>query len=123
MRDGPGAVTMNRMLALFAGVSALATSSIVSAAATITFGSTVAVPGSNDFQSSLGSLGLSRIASTGADIVLDSDSLITFYFLGSESGFSDTFQTTNGAPNISSTENSSFESHFGSPVLIGSDTF
>jgi hypothetical protein len=114
---------MNRIFALFLGASALATSSIASATATITFGSTVAVPTINDFQSSLSSLGLSRIASNGADIVLDSNSLITFYFLGSESAFRDTFQTTNGVPNLTTTENSTIESHFGSPILIGSDTF
>jgi PEP-CTERM motif-containing protein len=114
---------MNRILAAFAGLTGLAVSSVANASATINFSSTVAVPATNDFQSSLSSLGLSRIAANGADIVLDSNSLITFYFLGSESGFSDTFQTTNALPNTSSTENSSFESHFGSPVLIGSDTF
>lgn len=121
--QGNRAVTINRILLGLAGVASLAISSAANASATITFGSTVAVPSDNDFGSQLNTLGLTQIAANGADIVLDSSSQVSFYFLGSESGFNDTFQTTNGLPNLFSTESSSIENHFGSPVLIGSDTF
>jgi hypothetical protein len=114
---------MNKFLAALTGLAAIALPSMANASATITFGSTTAVPGNNDFQSQLGVLGLTQIAASGANIVLDANSVITFYFLGSESGFNDTFQTTNALPNLATTESSSIENHFSSPVPMGSDTF
>jgi hypothetical protein len=96
------------------------------ATATINFGSTTAIPANNNFQSFLAALGLTRYAAgAGTSISLDANSIITFYFLGSESGFNDTFQTTNALPNLLTTESSSIENHFAPnpSVLIGSDTF
>lgn len=114
---------------LFRGLAAFAcllAPTMAGATATINFGSTTAIPGNNNFQSSLAALGLTRYAAgAGTSILLDASSIITFYFLGSESGFNDTFQTTNALPNLLTTESSSIENHFAPnpPLLIGSDTF
>jgi PEP-CTERM motif len=85
----------------------------------VNFPSSLAVPGNNDFITQLAGLGFTRYASTGASLVLSEAATITYYFLGSESGFSDTFT----AGTVSLTETSSFENHFGSPILIGSQTY
>lgn len=89
------------------------------AAAIIDFTSTTPISGLNDFQSDLNLLGLSQVATLGSSIMLNADSVITFEFLGSESGFSDTFATAT----LSFTEFTSFVDNFASPVLIGSEGF
>ena len=117
---------MRNVLVALAGISALAIPAAANASAIITFGSTTAIPGNNDFQGTLAGapLNLTRVAAgTGTNITLNANSIITFYFLGSESGYSDTFKTTNALPNFFTTETSSIENHFASPVFMGSDTF
>ena len=99
------------MKTLLRGLAAFAcfiSPSMAGASATINFGSTTAIPANNNFQSSLTALGLTRYAAgVGTSIWLDANSIITFYFLGSESGFNDTFQTANALPNLLTTESSS----------------
>lgn len=87
---------------------------------TINFSSTAPVPSNNDFQSTLAGLGLTQYASLGASIFLNGPASLVFEFLGSESGFSDTFSTDGG---LSYTETSSLENHFAAPILIGSQYF
>lgn len=98
----------------------LPTASYAAADVTINFATTTAIPGSNDFQASLAALGLSRYASTGASLFLNGPATIVFEFLGSESGFDDTFSTSGG---LSLTENSSYTNFFAAPLLIGAQTF
>jgi hypothetical protein len=86
---------------------------------TVNFGATNPIPGNNDFQGLLAGLGLTKFATTGASLILNSAAVITFEFLGSESGFSDTFKTTT----INFTETSPFVNNFGSPVNMGSTAF
>ena len=112
---------MKKMLTALAGVAALAFATPATAGVTITFTGTSAVPGNNDFNAELASAGLTQFTTTGATITLSEDAQILFEFLGSESGFSDTFFTTGALPNVSLTENSLFENHFASPVVIGVD--
>jgi len=115
---------MKKLLIALAGLTALTAPSVATAAATITFGTTTAIPGSNDFKTNLNNLGLTQFATTGASIVLDPGMEITFYFVGAESGFSDTFSTAGGLPNLSMTEGfNNNENHFGAPILIGTDSF
>jgi hypothetical protein len=94
-----------------------------SAAVTITTGDTTnPIPGNNDFQANLNALGLFDFTTTNATITLDTGAQILFEFLGSESGFSDTFSTAGATP-LSLTENSTLENHFASPIVIGADSF
>jgi hypothetical protein len=94
--------------------------SAASATAVITPGVTNAIPASNDFLADLNLAGLFFYTTTGATISLTTNSTLTFEFLGSESGYNDTFSTIGG---LSLTETSSFEDHFSSPILIGSEDF
>lgn len=89
---------------------------------TINFGSTNAVPANNDFQAILAGpgLNLTSYASAGASIFLNGPASLVFEFLGSESGFSDTFSTAGG---LSYTENTWLENHFAAPILIGTEYF
>ena len=109
---------MKKMLTALAGVAALALATPATAGVTITFTGTNPVPGNNDFQGDLAGLGLTELTSTGATLTLSEDAQILFEFLGSESGYSDTFSTVSALPTVSYTETSSFENHFGSPILI-----
>lgn len=114
---------MKKHLAVLAFVAATIQPVAAHAAAIITFGDTApAVPTNNDFRSLLASLGLTRYTTTGAGIVLDADSLITFHLLGTESGYSDSFSTVS-APNLGYTESTSFQNSFLAPILIGTASF
>jgi hypothetical protein len=107
-----------RKLALgLAGAAALAFGTSANASAIITFNTTNPVPGNNDFQGDLAGLGLTLFTTDGATITLTENSLLTFEFLGSESGFDDTFQ----AGLVSFTETSSFTPW--STTLLGADSF
>ena len=120
---------MKKHLAALAALSALALPAQAQATATITFPGTEAIPGpgggpgsDNMFAGELSGLGLDVFASLGADIVLDVAHVIRFDFLGSESGFSDTF--TAGA--VTWTETSAHdpgENHFAAPIFLGLDAF
>lgn len=110
---------MNKLIGLLAGLSTIALPSAVGAQVQINYSTAIPVPSSNDFQGSLSTLGLTRYTAQGATMVLASNSTIFFEFLGSESGFSDTFT----AGPVTYTENSSFENHFGVPIALGSANF
>lgn len=87
---------------------------------TVNFGASNPVSASNDFSASLAGLGFTRVATLGASLILNGPALITFEFLGSESGFNDRFTTPGG---LSYTETSSFQNNFAAPILIGSQIF
>ena len=114
-------ITMKKIL-LAAAAMALSLPVTAQAAAnvTINFSGTTPVPANNDFQSQLSGLGLVSYAATGASIFLNGPASLVFEFLGSESGFSDTFSTSGG---LSLTETSTFEDHFASSILIGTQYF
>ncbi len=109
---------MRKLVLGLAGAAALAFGSTqASASAIITFGATNPVPGNNDFQTDLAGLGLTLFTTDGATITLTENSVLTFDFFGSESGFDDTFQ----AGSVSFTETSGFTSW--GAVPLGADAF
>jgi len=109
---------MNKFSAILAGVSAMALPAAANASAVITFGATTPIPSpANNFATpELSGLGLTRYATTGASIALDANAVLRFDFLGSESGFNDTFTAAGG---VTYTEFTTFINNFGSPLLIG----
>jgi len=109
---------MRKLVMGLAGAAALAFGSTqASASAIITFGATNPVPGNNDFQGDLAGLGLTLFTTDGATITLTENSVLTFEFFGSESGFNDTIQA--GAVNF--TEMTNF-TPWGAQ-LLGADSF
>ena len=112
-----------RMIKLAAAMAAMSLPLAVQAAPTVTvnFPSTLVMPPAplNDFFAELTAAGYTRYASTNATLVLSEAATITFYFMGSESGFSDTFT----AGTVSLTETTSFVNNFLTPVLIGSQNY
>ena len=109
---------MRKLVLGLAGAAALAFGSTqASASAIITFGATNPVPGNNDFQGNLAGLGLTLFTTDGATITLTENSVLTFEFFGSESGFNDTIQA--GAVNF--TEMTNF-TPWGAQ-LLGADSF
>ena len=85
----------------------------------VNLGSTFTIPNNNNFKSQLNGLGYFGYTTTGASLILDFPARITYYFLGSESGFKDRF--TAGSATLG--ESSSFENHFAAPILIGTETY
>ena len=82
---------MNRLMTALAGLAAVTMATPAAASVQVTFPGTVPLPTNNDFKTQLAGLGLVGIASTGASLILNSDAMITFELLGTESGFSDRF--------------------------------
>lgn len=107
---------------LAAAAMALSLPATAQAAAnvTINFSTTNAIPASNDFQSQLNGLGLTQYATAGASLFLNGPASLVFEFLGSESGYNDTFSTVGG---LTYTETSWLEDHFAAPILIGTEYF
>ena len=111
---------MKKVLTLLAGISALVIPAALQAQTVqINFGATGLIPGNNDFQAQLNGLGLTSFTTTGATMTLSANAQIFFEFLGSESGFSDTF--TAGPVNY--TENTNFTNNFASPIALGFASF
>lgn len=111
---------MKKILTLLAGVSALIIPASVQAQQVqINFVASNPVPLNNDFQAQLAGLGLTSFTTTGATMILDSNATIFFEFLGSESGFSDTFT----AGPATYTENTGFTDNFAAPIPIGFASF
>jgi hypothetical protein len=102
---------------------ALALPSVALAAPTVQVNFPTALPlptaPNNEFYAPLTAIGLDRYASVGASLILSDDAWIEFWFMGSESGFSDTFS----AGPLSHTENTWYEDHFATPVYIGGAQF
>jgi hypothetical protein len=113
---------MKTLIAGLAGFAAITAAAPADATVQVNFGGTTTIPGNNDFQGQLNGLGLTGIAATGASLILSSNSTITFELLGTESGFSDRFATLS-TPNLSYTENTTFQNDFNSPISIGSAFF
>jgi hypothetical protein len=84
-------------------------------------GEPTAVPDNNDFQSDLLGLGYTHYTATDADIWLTADATLSFFFLGSESAFTDTFQVPGAG--ISFTELGGFSDSFGAPIYLGAGAF
>jgi hypothetical protein len=121
---------MRKQLAAVAALCALALPASAQATATITFPGTDPIPGpggapsvlDNMFAPELAGLGMTVFASTGADIVLDIAHLIKFEFLGSESGYSDTF-TAGSVTHTELTAHVPGENHFAAPIFLGYEAF
>ena len=112
---------MNKFTAILAGMSAMALPAAANASAVITFTSSLPIPvPANDFSTQLGTLNLDRYTTTGAMISLNANAVLRFEFLGSESGFNDTF-TAAGLPAF--TEFTTFINNFGSPTNLGAAAF
>jgi PEP-CTERM motif len=86
----------------------------------------IGVPGFNNFKTELGAAGFTKYT-TNANLVLTGMAKITYYYMGSESGFKNTF-SAGGA--VTYTENSrGYENFFGAPfsasgpILIGSKNY
>ena len=110
----------NQILAAAILALALPTASQAAVDLTVNFGASTLIPNTNDFQTSLASLGLTRYVASGASLFLNGPATIMFEFLGSESGFNDTFSTSSG---LSLTENASYSNYFAAPILIGAQSF
>jgi len=112
---------MTKMLKL-AAIASMALA--MPAAAAVTFnvgiGAPVnAIPNNNDFKTNLNSAGLFQYTAGGASISLSGKATLTFEFLGSESGFNDSFSAAGGT--ITANENSAFTAW--GPVALGSATY
>ena len=111
-----------KKLAALAFVAAFTVPGSAQAAAIIDFGATSEISGNNDFKAWLNALGLTRYATLGSSIVLDANSTFQFEFLGSESGYDDTF-FTGTTPAISYTETTPLQNSFLTPLVLGAATF
>ncbi|MBL0925770.1 MAG: PEPxxWA-CTERM sorting domain-containing protein [Sphingomonadaceae bacterium] len=108
-----------KSLALLLAVAAPASAQ---AAAIVSFDNKTSISDNNNFKSQLAALGLTKYDTTGASIILDANSIITFYLMGSESSLNDTFSTVS-APVLGTTESGSFQNNFGAPIPLGSASF
>jgi PEP-CTERM motif len=112
-----------RFLTKAVAALALAVPSLALAAPTVqvNFPSTMPLPTApnNEFFAPLNALGIDRYASTGATMTLSDDAWIEFWFMGSESIFSDTFT----AGPISHNENTSYQDNFAAPIYLGGAQF
>ncbi len=112
---------MLKQLAALACVTALTVPASAQAAAIINFDATSEIAGSNDFRTLLNGLGLTRYTTLGSSITLDAGTSIRFDFLGSESGYNDTFFTL-AVPALTYTEATPFQNNFLAPILLGTTT-
>lgn len=84
---------------------------------TVTLGTLDAIPVVNDFKSNLNAVGLTQITGAGAAVTLSRASTLKFEYMGSESGFVDTFRAGSVGPF------SEFDKASWGPVLIGIGQF
>ncbi|WP_310476249.1 PEPxxWA-CTERM sorting domain-containing protein [Sandarakinorhabdus sp.] len=111
-----------RGIQLLAAAAAMAFAMPALAAVTFNVGigsPVTGIPGNNNFQSNLNTAGLYNYTAGGATITLSGKATVTFEFLGSESGFNDSFSAAGGT--IVASENSSFTAW--GPVGLGSATY
>ena len=91
------------------------------ASAVITYTTSTVIPSpANDFASQLNGLGLVNYTTIGAMISLNANAVLRFEFLGSESGFNDTF-TAAGVGSF--TEFTTFINNFATPTNLGAAAF
>ncbi len=115
---------MNRfMLSSVIGLVAMTGTAVpaFATAFTVTPGSTFLVPANNDFQATLAGLGLGSFTAGGASVSLSVPRQLKFEYVGSESGFVDTFTGGSLAP-FAETNMNQGVGNFTS-VLIGLDNF
>jgi nitrous oxidase accessory protein NosD len=100
-------------------VAAVALAAPATAASfTVTAGSPIqAIPGNNDFQGDLAALGLTQYTGSGASVTLNLNRKVRFEYMGSESGFMDSFKGGSLAPFAE------YNKMTWGPVLIGEDNF
>jgi hypothetical protein len=118
-------VTVKKVTLALAGLTLGLASAANAQDVTISYSGIDTIPANNNFVSELNGLGYFNYTTTGASIVLNGDAIITFEFLGSESGYDDTFSTVS-VPVLSLTETSlppAGENHFAVPVMIGQGSF
>lgn len=98
---------MRNLLVFALGALSLALASPASAAFELKVAAPiVGIPGANDFDSQLGALGLFRYTSDGASLSLTAPATVKFRYIGSESGFTDTFSV--GGVSVASETNAGF---------------
>jgi len=114
---------MKKFLIALAGFTCLTAPSVANAGVTISWGAVNPIPANNDFKTNLNGVGLVNFATTGVTMVADPGTVIDFYFVGAESGFSDTFTTFGLTPATYTEGHNNNENHFGAPIFIGTDTF
>jgi hypothetical protein len=111
---------MRRHLAALALLSAVAIPTGASAQEVqINTGAETGISGLNNFIANLNALGYTGFTSTGASLILDANSVIDFYFHGSESGYNDTF--TAGSASV--TEMTPLTAWIPAGTYIGTDAF
>jgi len=109
---------MRKVLTLLAGLSALVVPAVAQAQSVqINYGASNPVPGNNDFQAQLAGLGFTSFTTTGATLILDANATIFFEYLGSESGYTDTFT----AGPVVGVENDT--NNFAAPIPLGFANF
>lgn len=113
---------MKKSLIALAMLPALLIPVSAQAAAIISFDNKTSISNDNNFQSQLAGLGLTKYDTTGASIVLDANSIITFHLMGSESSLNDTFSTVS-MPILTTTESGTFQNNFAAPLMLGSRSF
>jgi hypothetical protein len=107
---------MIRSLVLSAAFAVVTAASASAATFSVSFTGSPILVTNNDF---LGLLTpLTRYVDTGAGITLNGPATVDFYYLGSESGYNNTF--TAGSTTFTETGDAN---HFASPVFIGSQTY
>ena len=84
---------------------------------TVTPGAVLAIPANNDFQSNLNALGLFEYSGAGTAVTLSRSAKLKFEYMGSESGFVDTFTAGSVGPF------SEYNKATWGPVLIGIGQF
>ncbi len=111
---------MRRHLAALALLAAIASPFSANASVRITEGdNTYAVSDDNDFKTELLGLGYTQYTSFNAALeMIGANQVIDFYFLGSESGYTDTFLFPGGSYTEIGTTN-----HFAAPLFIGTGAF
>lgn len=115
---------MKTVFKLLAGLSALAAPAALQAQTVqVNYVASSGVPANNNFVTQLAGLGYTSYTTSGASLILSGPATIYFEFLGSESGFSDTFTADGLYGDPTRTETSGFENHFASPIPIGFASF
>lgn len=84
--------------AVCAGAIAFSASQAANAAFVISGGSSESLPiSANDFNGDLQGLGFSQMTSSGAQLSVDQDGFVTFYYIAAESWYNNSFHTASGS--------------------------
>lgn len=113
-----------RKISMLLAAAGMAIAAPAMAAFTVKVGAPVtAIPSNNDFKLNLSNSGLSFYTADGAKVSLSTASDLTFEFIGSESGFKDSFKAAGGTISFSETSTSGIlGSNLGTWTVLDSDT-